>query len=64
ASVLGLSAGTLSLGAPADVTLLDLAVRRPLEVSRFHSRSRNCPYDGLVCRGRVVQVFVDGIARL
>jgi len=64
ASVLGLAAGTLSLGAPADVTLLDLAVRRPLEVSRFHSRSRNCPYDGLVCRGRVVQVFVDGIARL
>ena len=64
AAVLGLNAGTLSLGAPADVTLLDLAVRRQLDVSSFHSRSRNCPYDGLDCRGRVVQVFVDGVARL
>jgi len=58
--VLRLEEGALRIGAPADVTLLDPGVEHTLHTADFRSRSRNCPYDGVACRGRVEATFVGG----
>jgi dihydroorotase len=58
--VLRLEEGTLRAGAPADVTLLNLDAEYVLHTAEFRSRSRNCPYEGTVCRGRVEGTLVDG----
>jgi dihydroorotase len=59
-TVLRLTQGTLSVGMPADVTLLNVNAEHILRVAEFHSRSTNCPYDGSVCRGRVEGTLIDG----
>jgi dihydroorotase len=60
ARLLGLERGTLAVGAPADVTLLDPSAEWTIDVGRFRSRSRNCPFAGRRCRGRAVATVVDG----
>ena len=60
ARVLGLPGGTLAPGAPADVTLLDLAKRRTVDPARFTSRSRNTPFGGLALRGWPALTIVAG----
>ena len=59
-AVLRLSSGSLEPGAPADVTVLDLDAETVVDVRRFRSRARNCPFDGWRCRGRAVAVAVAG----
>jgi len=56
--VLGLPVGSLELGAIADVTILDPDAQHSIRVESFASRSRNCPYDGWTCRGKVVGTLV------
>ncbi|MDD4538252.1 MAG: dihydroorotase [Lentisphaeria bacterium] len=56
--VLGLPVGSLELGATADVTILDPDAKHSISVESFASRSRNCPYDGWQCRGKVVGTLV------
>ncbi len=58
--LLGLPVGAMTIGAVADVTVLDLDAPHCLKVAEFASRSHNCPYDGWACRGNVVGVFVGG----
>lgn len=58
--VLGLPYGTLALGAPADVTILDPEAATTIDTTSFRSRSRNCPYDGWACKGRAVGTIVGG----
>jgi len=58
--VLRLPTGALEIGAPADLTVLDLNVEFALDVRRFQSLSRNCPYHGRRCRGKAVGVMVNG----
>ncbi len=60
ARVLGLPGGTLALGSPADVTLLDLKKRRTVDPARFASRSRNTPFAGLALRGWPALTIVGG----
>ena len=60
ARVLGLPGGTLAPGAPADLTLLDLAKRRTVDPARFASRSRNTPFAGLALRGWPAATIVAG----
>ncbi|MFO7820457.1 MAG: dihydroorotase [Lentisphaeria bacterium] len=59
-SVLGISSGTLSNGAPADITVLDPEAQQIIDVSRLASKSRNCPYHGWKCTGKVVATLVAG----
>ena len=61
ARVLGLKAGTLGRGAPADVTVLDLEAAYKVDPDRFKSKSRNSPFRGWELRGRVAQTIVGGI---
>jgi dihydroorotase len=56
----GLPYGTLTPGAPADVTMVDAEREWKVDPQRFHSRSRNSPFAGWTLRGKVVKTFVAG----
>jgi dihydroorotase len=58
ARIVGLRAGTLAEGAPADITLVDPDARWTVE--SFASKSRNSPFVGRALRGRVVATIVQG----
>lgn len=60
ASVLRLARGTLSLGAPADVTVLDLQSNWTYDVNRSLSKSRNSPFDGVTFLGGPAATIVAG----
>ncbi len=60
ARLLKISAGTLSIGARADVTLIDPELEWKVSVDRFESASRNCPFDGWKLKGRAVRTIVGG----
>jgi dihydroorotase len=53
-------AGTLSVGARADVTLIDPDLEWTVKVDQFYSASRNSPFDGWKLKGRAVRTIVSG----
>lgn len=63
AAILGLDHGTLSIGQPADITLIDPKEQWTIRASEFRSRSRNTPFDGVSFTGRVVATIVEGEVR-
>ncbi len=60
ARLLGLGAGTLSKGAPADLVLLDLDEPFALDERMLHSRARNTAFEGRKFQGRAQMTFVAG----
>ena len=60
ASCLGLDVGRLSVGSPADVTLIDPAVSWTIQPEHFQSKSRNTPFAGREVVGRAVTTIVGG----
>jgi dihydroorotase len=60
ARLLKINAGTLSIGAPADVTLIDPDLEWTVKIDKFESASRNSPFDGWKLKGRAVRTIVDG----
>ncbi|MEV4090867.1 dihydroorotase [Streptosporangium saharense] len=50
----------IEVGAPANVTLYDPAVRAEVDPAGYASRSRNTPYQGRALPGRVVATFLRG----
>jgi dihydroorotase len=60
AKLLGLDAGTLSVGAKADVTLIDPDLEWTVTIDQFQSASRNSPFDGWKLKGRAVRTIVSG----
>ena len=60
ASLLKIDAGTLSIGAPADVTLIDPKLEWTVRADQFQSVSRNSPFDAWKLKGRVVRTIVGG----
>ena len=60
ASVLKLKIGTLSPGADADITIIDLAEEWTVDSSCFKSKSRNTPFNGWKLKGRAMQTIVGG----
>ncbi len=57
---LGLSAGRLSVGAPADLVLFDPGAPFVLDRFKLHSKSKNSPFDGARMQGKVLRTFVAG----
>jgi dihydroorotase len=62
AELLGLSAGRLSRGAPADLVLYDLDAPVVIDAEKLLSKSKNSPFDGRRLQGRVLATVVDGRA--
>jgi dihydroorotase len=60
AKLLKLDAGTLSIGAKADITLIDPDREWAVDASKFESLSRNTPFHGWKLKGRAVRTIVGG----
>jgi dihydroorotase len=60
ARVLGIPKGTLSIGADADVTIIDPDVRWRVNASQLRSKSTNTPFDGWELVGRAETVILGG----
>ena len=60
AKLLKLDAGTLSIGAKADVTLIDPDREWTVDASKFESLSHNTPFHGWKLKGRAVRTIVGG----
>jgi dihydroorotase len=60
AKLLKLDAGTLSVGAAADVTLIDPDLEWAVKTDTFQSGSRNSPFEGWKLKGRAVRTIVRG----
>ena len=59
AKAFSLNAGTLAVGAPADVAIVDPDRQWEVDPSRFRSKSRNTPLCGLDSQGRVTTTIVS-----
>jgi dihydroorotase len=55
-----LGAGTLAVGAPADVAVLDLERRWTVDRAKLRSKSRNTPFHGWDVRGRATLTIMGG----
>jgi dihydroorotase len=62
ARVFGLPGGSLKVGSPADITLLDLEARLTVNPDRFRSLSRNTPFAGQRLKGWPAATLVGGKA--
>ncbi len=60
ARILGVKGGTLKPGAPADITLIDLNREWQVDVNKFASKSRNCPFQGWTLKGKAVMTIIGG----
>jgi dihydroorotase len=60
ARILGVPGGSLSEGAPADVTILAPDLPVTVQAARMRSKSRNTPFDGWQLRGGVAATIVGG----
>jgi len=60
AKLLGLNAGTLHKGAPADLVLVDLASPWVVNKEHLRSRSKNSPFDESKMQGQVLRTVVAG----
>jgi dihydroorotase len=60
ARILNVPGGTLSEGAPADITILAPDVKVKIAAAKLRSRSKNTPFDGWELRGSVAATLVGG----
>ncbi|HEX7884685.1 MAG TPA: dihydroorotase [Phenylobacterium sp.] len=60
AVLLGLTAGRIAKGAPADLVLCDLNAPVVIDADKLVSKSKNSPFDGRRLQGKVLRTIVDG----
>jgi dihydroorotase len=60
ANIINVPRGTLSIGATADITLVDLQKEAKVDPNSFESKSRNTPFAGWTLRGWPVMTIVGG----
>lgn len=60
AKALGIDAGTLTIGRPADITVIDPNFEWTVEKDKFFSRGKNTPFDGWKLKGKAVMTLVEG----
>jgi dihydroorotase len=60
ARILRIPFGTINPGATADITVIDTACSWKVDLKRFVSKSRNCPYEGWPMQGKAVMTLVGG----
>ena len=63
ARIIGVDKGTLGKGKQGDVTIIDPNAEYEIDVNKFRSKSRNCPYHGWAVKGRVEKTIVGGEVR-
>ncbi len=55
-----LASGTLNVGRPADITLIDLKKEQKIDPGQFLTKGRNTPFSGWSCKGWPAATFVNG----
>ena len=60
ARLVGLGAGRIAPGAPADLVLCDIGAPFTVDADKLLSKSKNSPFDGRRLQGRVLLTMVDG----
>ncbi|MBC8049467.1 MAG: amidohydrolase family protein, partial [Chitinophagales bacterium] len=60
AALLGLPGGALSVGSPADLTLVSLNAPWTVEAKKLRSKSKNAVFDERIFQARVLKTFVAG----
>jgi dihydroorotase len=60
---MGINAGTLRPGSPADILVVDPDAKWTVDPEQFRSKSRNTPFAGREVTGRVVRTMVGGDTR-
>jgi dihydroorotase len=60
ARILNIKAGTLEVGAPADLVLFDQNESFTVDPAKMHSKSHNTPYKGMTLYGRVKYTISGG----
>ena len=60
ADILGISAGSLGVGSPADVCIFDPDEAWRLTPAALRSQGKNTPFMGYEMTGRVCTTLVDG----
>jgi len=60
ARILSVPGGSLSEGAPADISILAADLRVTVSAARMRSKSKNTPFDGWQLRGGVAATIVGG----
>jgi dihydroorotase len=59
-----LGLGSLTIGGPADISVIDPRMAWTIRVAEFASAGRNCPFDGWNVRGRAIATIVAGELRM
>ncbi|MNN15475.1 Dihydroorotase [compost metagenome] len=60
AKVFGLNSGSLKVGSPADITIVDLETEKEVDPEQFASKGRNTPFTGWKLKGWPVATVVQG----
>ncbi len=60
AKILGINAGTLAVGAPADIALVDLNEQWTVDENKLHGKSKNTPFKGMTFTGKVKKTICGG----
>ena len=60
AGIFNLSSGNLSLGNDADILIFNPNIEYSIDISKFHSTSKNSPFDGWKVKGKVIHTLVRG----
>jgi len=60
AEILNISAGSLSIGADADITIIDENKKQLIDVAAFVSKGKNNPFDGWEVKGQIHTTIVKG----
>jgi dihydroorotase len=60
AELLGLKAGRLAQGAPADLVIADIHAPVVIDADALISKSKNSPFDGRTLQGKVLRTVVEG----
>jgi dihydroorotase len=60
AQIFNLDAGNLSIGKEADVLIFNPDIKYSIDVSKFHSKSKNSPFDGWKVKGKVFRTLARG----
>ncbi|MES2962088.1 MAG: dihydroorotase [Pseudomonadota bacterium] len=60
AKIINFDGGVIKKGARADLVLIDLDHSWTIDSQKFHSKSKNSPFDGFKVKGRAVRTVVAG----
>lgn len=60
ARILKICAGTLKIGAPADIVLFDINEKWTVDPDKLHGKSKNTPFKNMTLQGKVKYTIKDG----